>query len=201
MVKVTRTAPTSDESILVAALDRFEVLGIGRTTADDIAKQAGVDRTTLYRRIGNKDAIVRAALLFEAHRTFARIQRRISELDTYESQIVDGFAITVLMLRKHPLLRRILRVERGEILTHLTVNAEPVLTLATEMVMGLHAASRERFDIAARPQDADAAALFMRVIHSLLIVPDAPPRLTTHEQLRAFADVHVKPSLLAPPVG
>ncbi|MTV25850.1 helix-turn-helix transcriptional regulator [Nitriliruptoraceae bacterium ZYF776] len=46
--------------ILAAAVERFSLFGIRRTTMDDVAAAAGIGRATLYRRFSGRDEIVRA---------------------------------------------------------------------------------------------------------------------------------------------
>lgn len=76
------TAPAEevDVRILEAALEQFVLVGIRRTSADDIARRARVNRTTLYRRMGTKDQIVRAAVLHEVRRLIGVIGAEIAAI-------------------------------------------------------------------------------------------------------------------------
>ena len=69
-----------DTRIKEAALEQFSLVGIRRTSADDIAKRAGVNRATLYRRMGGREEITRAALSHEVRRTLAEIERGIGDI-------------------------------------------------------------------------------------------------------------------------
>jgi AcrR family transcriptional regulator len=69
MVAVPGTAATPSttargdaarEAILDAALDRFGRYGLRRTSMEDIARQAGVSRTSIYFHFGSKDQVFRA---------------------------------------------------------------------------------------------------------------------------------------------
>ena len=71
----------TDARILDAALELFAELGISRVGIDDIARQARVNRATLYRRIGSKDVIARAAILKEVARVLGEIALRLREID------------------------------------------------------------------------------------------------------------------------
>ena len=63
-------APPSDElePYLDAATCCVERYGWSRTSTKDIAREAGVERTTLYRHLGSKDRILRLLIAREAHR-------------------------------------------------------------------------------------------------------------------------------------
>ena len=49
------------QAILDAALVEFERHGFRRVALDDVARRAGVSRTTIYRRFANRDELVAAA--------------------------------------------------------------------------------------------------------------------------------------------
>ena len=59
---------SQDSALLDAAVEQFVLTGVRRTSADDIARRAGVNRATLYRRLGTKDQIVSQAILQETGR-------------------------------------------------------------------------------------------------------------------------------------
>jgi|WetSurMetagenome_2_1015567.scaffolds.fasta_scaffold94009_3 AcrR family transcriptional regulator len=57
-----QAGPTK-EKILHSALTLFSTMGIGNTSMNDIAYQAGVTRVTVYRYFPNKEELVQAAFL------------------------------------------------------------------------------------------------------------------------------------------
>jgi AcrR family transcriptional regulator len=56
----TARGDAAREAILDAALDRFGRYGLRRTSMEDIARQAGVSRTSIYFHFGSKDQVFRA---------------------------------------------------------------------------------------------------------------------------------------------
>lgn len=57
----TDTSPTStEEAVLRAATDRIRSVGVRRTTIEDVARDAGVSRGTVYRYFPGKDELVTA---------------------------------------------------------------------------------------------------------------------------------------------
>jgi AcrR family transcriptional regulator len=50
------------ERILDAAVAEFERHGFRRVALDDVARRAGVSRTTIYRRFANRDELVAAVV-------------------------------------------------------------------------------------------------------------------------------------------
>ncbi len=188
----------ADARILEAALEQFALTGIRKTSTDDIAHRAGVNRATLYRRLGTKDDVVRAAYLYEAARVLTHIERSVEGIDELEEYVVTFFTVTVRAVRGNPLLERMLRVDRDETLRSLTIGAGDVLTLATaflaDKISTLRASDAGAGDGDARLGDVDAlSAVLARLTQSLLLTPDGPPRLDDDEEFRVFATALLVP--------
>jgi len=182
--------------ILDAALSLFADFGISRVSADDIARKAGVNRATLYRRVGAKDVVVRGALLRETARVLEQIRAGLRHLDPGDpaaaaERVTLGFATTVTLLRTNPILVRLLAVDREQTLAAITVGAGDILALATAFV------AEELFATPGTLGDPrTVAGMIVRLVHSLVLTPDAPPHLRDESELRDFAAGFLVPFLL-----
>lgn len=204
-----------DAALLDAALDQFALVGVRRASADDIARRAGVNRATLYRRLGNKPQIVAAAMLHEAGKVLVEIEAAIGDVPdrgdpepTFDpvEYVVRFFSVTVTHLRDNRLLRQLLAVDREETLTGLTLQAGGVLTLSSELVaeriraLRVWQAGDAPPDEADQPDDVGAlAATFARLAQSFVLTTDGPPRLDTADQMRQYAELVIVPMVLGPP--
>ena len=54
----TATPSEQEEAILKAAAEEVALVGIGRASMDVVARQAGVSRSTLYRRFPSRDLLI-----------------------------------------------------------------------------------------------------------------------------------------------
>ncbi len=77
-------------SILNAAQTVFARYGVSKTTMNDIAREAGVARQTLYNAYPSKEAVLRASLRHAADQTIAAVEAKwlaqtdlSDKLDTY----------------------------------------------------------------------------------------------------------------------
>lgn len=195
------------EEILDAAREQFLVTGVRRTSADDIARRAGVNRATLYRRVGTKDEIVRAAYVHEAQRVLAHIERETGPVpdrvpdpgtgafDPVE-YVAQFFTVSISAIRENKLLRQLLEIDPEETLAGLTFRAGEVLTLSATLAadrirrLRAHVGNTDVEDIE------DLAGTFGRIAQSLLLTPDAPPRLETESQMRRYARRVIAPMVL-----
>jgi hypothetical protein len=99
----------------------------------------------------------------------------------------------VVHLRQNPILNRILVLEPETALARLTTEATPLLTASV-------AAATYLFDQAVAdglvpPADDKVAKaeIFVRLVHSCLLTPQAVLPLDTYEDLAAFARNHLVP--------
>src|ERR1041385_6641519 len=91
-----------EDRIADAMLDCIGRWGIGKTTADDIARCAGVSRATLYRVFpGGKDVALEALLRRETARFFASVTGPIEHAETLEDVVVIAMVEAARFLLDH----------------------------------------------------------------------------------------------------
>src|SRR5690606_23896624 len=100
-----------DTRILDAALAEFETYGLRRVSVEDVAKRAGVARTTIYRRFTNKEQLLQAVILRECRRFLTAIAEATENLASPEDAVVEGFVVGLQSARTHPLMTRVLESE------------------------------------------------------------------------------------------
>lgn len=181
------------EQVLDAALAQFEDLGMRRSTIEDIARRAGIDRVTVYRRVGSKDDVIQAVLAREARRLIAHVSASTAALPTVEDRIATAFATAVLQARKNALFNRMLALEGDTVLPRMTTHATPLLTIgiaAAGMLLG-QAQADGLLDPVADPQA--ISELLVRLVHSFILTPHGAVKLHTAAELEAFARAHLAP--------
>ncbi|WP_019633260.1 TetR/AcrR family transcriptional regulator [Actinomadura atramentaria] len=175
-------ADVLDTRILDAALAEFETYGPRRVSVEDVARRAGVARTTIYRRFGGKENLLQAVILREVRGFLTAIALATEDLPTPEDAIVEGFVAGLRDARTHPLLTRVLESEPEVFLPQLTMNGGAVMIAARDVI-----AARLRL---ARPDGDDCttvAEVLLRVALSLLLVPGGGLVLEDEAAMRAFA--------------
>ncbi|TFV61425.1 TetR/AcrR family transcriptional regulator [Mycobacterium sp. PS03-16] len=190
----TVTGDATDERILQTAVEQFTRFGIQRTNADDIAKAARVNRTTLYRRIGTKEQLVIAAMAYEVNRMRADVIRESERIDDSVERLLHGFVATLQALRANRWIQQLIRDGELEFLLD-----EPNTLFRVGVTMVAERITQCWSDIGHR-SEADAeviAAILVRLSQSLVVMPDAPPVLSTPAQMRDFADTYVRALIFA----
>lgn len=184
----------SSQLILDAALVEFERHGIHRVALDDVARRAGVSRTTIYRRFANKDELVAAVMDRENARLFVDIADELKHARPQTNYYAEAFTSALMRSRNHRVLNRM-------------VTDEPALSL--QLARRHYGAAVQRIENALReifpPGFADRVG--PEAVHELadniwryalmaMLLPSAEP-LETADDIRAFANKHFVPSLPA----
>ncbi|MGV0838378.1 TetR/AcrR family transcriptional regulator [Mycolicibacterium thermoresistibile] len=191
-------APTVEgtaERILDAALRQFELLGIRRSTVEDITRRSGLARVTLYRHFSSKDAIVEAVLLRELERFLADLAAEAGRYPEAEDKLVEGFVFTLNTLRAHALLQRLLATEPEAVLPFLTVEGDGVIKTASSF-LAYQLAEELRDDTRTEIELLEVAEVTVRIILSFVLTPSQNVALGDDDAARSFARRYLVPPLL-----
>lgn len=202
-----RGLDTEDIRLIEAASTVFALRGIKGTSTDDIAKEAGVTRVTLYRRLGTRDQILRAMYAHETQRLMMSLNDRFTPFDALDwdpvRHVEDLLVGTVFDIRGSELVGRLVDLDRVEAMTMFATQSDSVLGAITELVAE-YVRNTWDADVHTRPMEADEkdslsreiAAVVGRFLHSLVVMPDGPPAMESEESIRAFARRTLVPMIL-----
>jgi AcrR family transcriptional regulator len=167
--------------------------GLAKTTVDDIAREAGISRATLYRTFpGGKESVIAAVVDTEAARFFSALAVAMGEAHDLEDVLVAGMVEAATRLSAHEALAYLLEHEPGTVLPHLAFARMDDLLLT---VGDLAAPFFARW--LAPDQAARAAEWAIRIVISYLSCPDEEVDLTDPESARWLARRFVLPGILA----
>lgn len=170
-------------------LDAVEVCvrryGWSHTSPQDVAREAGVNRTTIYRVLGAKDAIFRTLIAREVHRLMdgavelgsALRQRGAGGSDT----IVELTAWAIERVRGHPTLAKLLADEPALVAGFMRDGIPGVLQRFTDVLGPLLGVAMDAGIVARR----DPKVLTEWMVRMGLSLLFAPPRGDVRTFLRA----------------
>jgi AcrR family transcriptional regulator len=184
--------------ILDATLEQAELIGIRRTTMEDVARRCGLGRATVYRRFPTKAALIDALVLAEARRYLDGSTQARAQGSTLEDRVVYGTVFTVTFLRDHALLRKLLRTEPETILPSLTIDAGAILDFAID-----HEAAQLRSEVYGTdpitPEQErhlrTVVELHTRLTLSFIVTPHTSINLATMDDTRAYVRNYLLPMI------
>lgn len=131
------------ERLLEATLACVARYGIAKTTIEDVARQAGLSRATVYRRFpGGKDQLVNATIAWEAARFFDRLAVAVADAPDLETLLVDALVFANLAFEEHAVLQKVLETEPELLLPQLTVESTRITAFVRAFLLGAFERSR-----------------------------------------------------------
>jgi AcrR family transcriptional regulator len=179
-------------AILDAAVLEFEQHGFRRVALDDVARRAGVSRTTIYRRFAGRDELVGAVIDRENALLFANIADELKSRRPQSNYYVEAFTCAIVRFRQHRVLTRMIVDEPGLMLE---LARQHWLPAVDRMAAALRVIFPDGFaeQIGADAVD-ELADTILRYATMALLLPAREP-LVDADDIRAFATTHFLPSL------
>jgi AcrR family transcriptional regulator len=133
-----RDANDPRERILDATVACFGRYGIGKTTVEDAAREAGVSRATMYRYFpGGRDELVSETMALEVQRFFVRLAEAVQNVGDFATRLERGLMFAHRAVEDHVLLQKVLETEPERLLPHLTRSAPMVLAVLRDYLRDL----------------------------------------------------------------
>lgn len=175
--------------ILDAAQQVFEQYGARRANVEDVARAAGISRSTLYRAYPNKEALLEAVLYRELAAFLGQLDRHASGLPPREA-VVECFERGLSMTREIPLVARLLEAE-PEVITGAggSSGSSIVLGAADQVAQTLRRSG------ATMPDDElhVVAELMLRLSYTYMLNPHGALDLTDSGAVREYARRYLAP--------
>lgn len=181
--------PASLDPYLDAAARCFARHGIRRTSPQDVAAELKVNRTTVYRQVGNVESMLRLLSARELHRLLGEVHRAIDGMLGPET-VVDVLVGVVELVRAHPVVAKVLADERELIGLGMDDIPELLGRIAAAIVPPLELAMEAGF--LARRDPVVVAEWLARVAGSTVI---APPPGDLADFFRVFLVPALQPDL------
>jgi AcrR family transcriptional regulator len=186
-------SPTIEERAVRATLACIARHGLTKTTFDDVAREAGCARATLYRYFGGKRQLVRITIAREAARITASIRDAAEAEPTVEDAVVAMVVRAARELREHDALQFLFAFEPEIVLPHVTFDA------GTRFLIGAGSAIAPALARFLPSERVDRAGEWLaRVVLTHALTPTIPIDLTDEAVTRPLVRELVLPGLLRP---
>src|SRR2546421_543042 len=127
--------PPQAARLLDAASTCIGRVGLGKTTLDDVAREAGCSRATLYRYFPGKPALIGALVAREAGVLEQVLEARTAEAESLEDAVVAIVVTAAGWLASQPALNFVMTAEPEVVLPHLAFDgADRVLRAGARVI-------------------------------------------------------------------
>ncbi|QKT06092.1 TetR/AcrR family transcriptional regulator [Gordonia sp. X0973] len=154
----------------VSLVSRFGTKALSLTS---VAKHAGVARATAYRMFGGREELIAAIVEREVAQLRARLNQWSAAQPDAEGKVRVQVVESLRYIREHEALQYMLRNEPAEIVEALVSTNDGGPALITQIVSAALPDVDEEVAHRLRPSPEAAAEFIVRVVYSLMLVPDS----------------------------
>jgi AcrR family transcriptional regulator len=136
-VTVTPVASTPEITARVVdgALRAIARFGLAKLTVDDVAREAGISRATLYRYFPGRGAVLAAVVAVETERLQHGLDEALGETTTLAEALSAVAGYGARAFAGHEALQHLLATEPGAVLPHLCFSgADSLLRVAADRI-------------------------------------------------------------------
>lgn len=114
--------------ILDAAVVTAGRTGLDRLTVEEVARQAGLARATVYRHFpGGREEVVSEAVAHEVSRYFTTLAVHLDTIEDLPARLEEGIVRGRSLLAEHEVFQKVVDTEPERLLPHLSQSAPLVL--------------------------------------------------------------------------
>ncbi len=190
-------AEEARERILDAASCCFDRIGVPKTTVVDVAREAKITRTTLYRYFESREALVVGVMLRETHYFRARLLEALSGIDDVGEFIVEGVLFCLREAPKRPLHIYLSGGEASNLMGRLFLSSEQLFEIGIELLRPLFEPAREKGLLRDGIELSTLLEWASRITLSYLTTPSS--RIADEEEMRELLRRLLLPAVMANP--
>jgi AcrR family transcriptional regulator len=142
--------------------------GLAKTTVEDVAREAGVSRATVYRAFpGGRDELLDATVAWATLDFFLRLYEQVRDAESLEEVMERGVRFAHRNVEEHEVLQRVMQTEPEKLLPPLTVESNRVRAAIADFLVPF----LEARGLAAGVEPAAAADFLARMALSYIAAP------------------------------
>ena len=190
IVRPIGSAATHDR-ILDAATQCIRRWGIRRVSMNDVARQAGVSRGSVYRYFADRDALVQAVLERNAAQNVAAALPAVRRRRSLAAKVAEAAVFIRAHVDDEMSLGLHARPEEPELATLRLARVESMLSHWVDFWVPFLAEARDQGEVRADLDLREAAEWIMRILISLVTIPSVVVDLDDPDQVRRFVADHL----------
>jgi len=181
----------AEHRVVTATLSCIGRWGLAKTTLDDVAREAGVSRATVYRLFpGGKPALLQASGIHELCRLLTEVTGSVAQAESLEELLNTAMVGAARWIRHNAPLQMLMRHEPEVLLPFLAFDRQGPLLNAAVIFL---ASSVERFTTVQVAED--AVEWMTRLVISYTFTPSQTVDLTREADVARLISTHVLPGI------
>jgi AcrR family transcriptional regulator len=181
--------------ILEAAQACFSQYGFQKTSMEDVAREAGLSRRSVYRHFPDKAALFREVMAARTRQYLGEVVERTAQLNGLSAQIEEVARMTNRHVRDDPIAVAMRRSDPDSLARAVTTEGLELLRMAMDAIIPIIKTARENGEVRADLDVERAAEWIARMVFSLTATPSVTFDVDDPEQAAAFIREFLLPGL------
>ena len=193
-MNTSKKSQSTQNKVLDAALRCYERDGLNHVNMQEIAAEASIGRTTLYRHFSNQEEVLAQVARRDILKMVDSIQACLDQQNCLEDKIVEGLMFCIDSFSNSPVLSLLLQPESVNLLIELGINTEAMNQTGAELTHPIYAEAQQSGRLRSNISLTD----FVEWVTRILISFQASPGKFQNkpDALREFLHKLLVPSLL-----
>ncbi len=178
----------TQKKIINAAILCVKRWGVEKVNLNDIAKEAGVTRPTVYSYFSNRDEIIQQALLQSAYLFGVKAIKHLQKFETARERTIEAIVYSLKKLPQEPSLALLKNTDMADIINNnglSTPEGQQILRSLFQVILIEKSFDDDELD--------EIAEVTTRFLLSLLTIKS--PKKRSNKELRSFIERRLLPSL------
>ena len=183
------------EKVLVAAMHCYRTYGVSNTAMEDVARQAGVGRATLYRHFSNQEALITEVMAANLRQVQQRLVERVKGSETAEEYFVESAIIIINESRKRDLTSLLFgEGSSPSMINRISFSQPNIVAMGNDLIAPFYDRAKAQGVLREWVTRPLLQEWVSRVLLSFLMSPS--PRLNNERKMRKFFHEAIMPSII-----
>lgn len=185
----------AEEKLIAAARSCYKKLGVTNTKVEDVARQAKVSRSTVYRYFKNRDEILTGVVIHDALQISRMMMEQLGHIDCFGEFITEAILLSLREAPKSPAYQLLIAAETKTI-NRLCISSQEFAAMITDLLIRNYERAQANGELRDGIQLPHLVEWLARVLMSYLTTPS--PLLQNEEDIRALLETFLLPAIIKP---
>lgn len=185
----------AEEKLIEAARVCYKKLGVNKTKVDDVARQAKVSRSTVYRYFKNRDEILTGVVVHDALLISDMMMQQLGHIESFGEFITEAILLSLREAPKSPAYQLLIAAETKTI-NRLCISSEEFAAMITGLLISNYERAKANGELREGIRLPQLVEWLARILMSYLTTPSS--LVQSEDDIRQLMGTFLLPAIVNP---